>query len=316
MTEPAVLVDWGSVDRGARRVGKWLFYWASLLACAGTAFLMAVLASDTGAKHRWWYAGVGVVCSLLVLVLPALRAHALGKSANKRVAAARSRAEEAELRARVAEARAEEAEASGREATELAVELQARFNASIGDVISPIANELAGLACGTGPTSERRGAVIQQIVDAAVTLCGGDGVRASLYVLGRTTSGKSGDLVRWTYGGRHDTPRERFRKRGDARERAVHALVTSGSYDLQDDVLGLTERNLYRGKHYRSLVAVAISAGARPRGMIAVDAKEVARFDRTHLGILLALAGLAAIALDAQVASVADEVQMNDIAEG
>lgn len=64
-----------------------------------------------------------------------------------------------------------------------------------------------------------------------------------------------------------------------------------------EDVGDMPDRNLYRTKRYRSFVAVTVSAGSQTLGMLAVDAPEPSRFDRTHLGILLALAGLAAIAL-------------------
>jgi hypothetical protein len=277
-------------------VGKLLAYWVPLCLAAGLAFLMAVLAADTGRRFWWGYATVGVACTVFVLVLPATRTHFSDRNARKLIDAAVQACD-------AAEARATDAEMEAAEVTEFAVELQARFNSAIGDIISPIATELSGLSCQSLKLApERLGAVMQQIVDAAVTLCGGDGVRAAVYVLGRTPDGKPSDLQRRYWGGRQDPPRMSFsKKRGDARERAVHELVANGAYDLQEDVGTMPDTVLYRGKHYRSFVAVAIAGEGPARGMLAVDAPEIARFDRTHLGILLALAALASIALSSQV---------------
>lgn len=290
-----VSVDLESLQEGGRRLGRWLAYWALILVAAATAYVMAIVASDPDTTRVWLWASIGACCTLLVLVIPAIRTHLSERSAKARIAAA-------EAEKGFAERRAVEAEAVAAEAKELAVDLQARFNSSIGDVISPIASELANLTCQTDSQApERRGAVLAQIVNAAVTLCGGEGVRATVYELGRTPAGKPGDLQRRLWNGRQDQPRLKFsRKRGDARERAVHDLVDNGIWDLQDDVLEMPEKSLYQRKHYRSFVAVAITAGGRPRGLLAVDAPEVGRFDRTHLGILLALAALAAIAMTAQ----------------
>jgi hypothetical protein len=296
VSEPKTLViDEQSIRRGWGRLWRFLLYWGVLLTAAGTAYGLAVAASDPHVGHHFLLIALGVVAGSIVLILPAARQYLSNKDAAARIAAAEADRE-------AAETRATDAENSAAEARELAVDLQARFNSSIGDVISPIASELAGLAaCEDDMIAETRGAVLQQIVDAAVTLCGGEGVRAAIYMLGVTAEGKPGDLFRKTWGGRKDPPRRFFaRRRGDARERAVHELVRTGSYDLQENVDEMPDRSLYRGKRYKSFVAVAVMAGQEPRGMLAVDAPEAARFDHTHLGILLALAGLTAIALGAK----------------
>lgn len=200
MTEQSVVIDAASLWSGAKKAARFLAFWGGLLLLAALAYWMALLAADPQQDHRFIYGGVGAAATILVLVLQEVRRSRSERGAEKRVVRAEAEAADAEVK----RAKAVEAEADFRA---LAVDLTARFNSSIGDVISPLAHELAALiACPAQEVGAARGAVLQQVVDAAVTLCGGTGVRAAIYELGKTATGKPSDLVRCKWGG-GKTPR-------------------------------------------------------------------------------------------------------------
>ena len=294
-----VTVDSENLQAGATRFVRFGAYWVSLLSVTAGAFVFAVLAALTESKHRIAEIAAGALCAVAALVLPAWRNWRLGRTSSARV-------EAAEARVRAAESAAADAERVAADAREVALELQTKFNTSVGDIIAPIAQLLAELTTAGGSHDRARlqGDVIQKILGAATQLTGGTGVRANLYRLASGKNGGVGDLRIASSVGRADQPRREFpRRRGTARDRAVHDMIDAGNYDFQEDVQAMSDSSLFRGRQYRSYISITIKAGDRPLGMVTVDAPEPQRFDRTHVGILLALAGLLGIALGTVLAA-------------
>ncbi len=239
-------IDADSIRRAAEALGRRLLYWVVTLGATGLAFVMAILAGDPTSRHRRTFIIIGVVSAIVGQIMPAIRA-----------ARARNRAARAGKRA----ARAGQ---SAQRVRDVALDVQARFNTAVGDIIAPIAQELAHFIC--APVEEQRRlrtGLVQKILQAARELTGGTGVRASLYTYQVGPDGRSGDLVLEDCTGRGDRPRGCFQngKEAGSRDRAVHDLVRSGSYDFQPDVAVMPDKAYYTGKAYQTYIAAAIHVG-------------------------------------------------------
>ena len=290
------------VKRGAVKLGKWLAYWLPFLAVVGGTPVFAALAAKPETHHFTLWVTLAVVCAIVFVVMSETRRHLGARAARHELDRLASEAAAAKETARQLEDEFDALQV-------YSLDLLAAFNAAFGDLMKCITLELAGLArCSDHEVEGRRGAVLQQLAGAAKTLCGEEDVRAAVYVFDSAKNGRRADLRRRVWIGRGDQPRQVIRRNGNLREQAVHKMVHKGEHHFVQDVRELPESTLYRGKPYKSVIAVAIQAGQDRLGMLTVDAPEPDRFDRTHLGILLALQGLVAIALSLKSGSVGDDV--------
>jgi hypothetical protein len=171
---------------------------------------------------------------------------------------------------------------------QVAIDAEAAFTLTINGVFAPITSYLGELAS-TATDADRAhvaGQVCQAVVDAAVTLTAPD-ARSAFYRL----DGDGLGLTRESWGGRSMQPRQRFRA-GTPDGDAVLDVVRQGDFVFVDDVQVSPMVTPTPGSGYRTVVAVAVTAGAVPLGLLTVDAPRVGDVSEDDVELVRVLANL------------------------
>jgi hypothetical protein len=175
-----------------------------------------------------------------------------------------------------------------RTAEQVAVDAEAELMLTLNGALAPITNYLGDMA--DQRTSDGRatvaGQLSQAVVDAAVRLTA-DGSRSAFYQLDEDWQG----LTRETWGGRSAQPRGSF-SAGTPDGDAVLDLVRAGDYVVIDDVAASPMVTPSPGAGYRTVVAVAVTAGSLPLGMLTVDAPHVGDLGAIDVELVRVLANL------------------------
>lgn len=177
-------------------------------------------------------------------------------------------------------------ERARRSAEQVALDSQEELTLTLNGALAPITSYLGELATTRGATARQAvsGQLRQAVVDAAVTLTA-DGARSAYYGMdGRRT------LVRAVYGGRSSLPRERF-VGGTPDGDFVLDLVQRGDLvfvgDVRVDPLVTPSTS-----GYRTVIAVAVTAGSRRLGLLTVDAPEPGDLTGADVELVRVLANL------------------------
>jgi hypothetical protein len=173
-------------------------------------------------------------------------------------------------------------------AEQVAVEAEAGLMLTLNGALAPITNYLGDMA--DQRTADGRatvaGQLSQAVVDAAVRLTA-DGARSAFYQLDEDWQG----LTREVWGGRSSQPRGAFIA-GTPDGDAVLDVVRAGDYVVIDDVEASPMVTPSAGAGYRTVVAVAVTAGSLPLGLLTVDAPRVGDLGPTDVELLRVLANL------------------------
>ncbi len=172
-------------------------------------------------------------------------------------------------------------------AEEVAVEAEEELTVTLNAALAPITDYLASMA-DTADEGTRRlivGQLLQAVVDAAVRLSA-DGARSAFYEL--DPAGQM--LTRIAYSGRATQPRTSFTM-GTPDGDFVLDLVNRGDLVFVDDV-DRSPLVTPSAPGYRTVIAVAVTAGARKIGMLTVDAPEPGDLTTTHVELVRVLANL------------------------
>lgn len=234
---------------------RWLVSGAVLAAVA--AYLLAALAGGAHGGRRVIFLGLGA--------LPTAATILLGAAQRRRSARLRRGAEQVAL--------------------EAAEELTLTLNGAL----APITNYLGELADAVAEADRQviAGQLRQAVVDAAVRLTPPDS-RCAFYAL----EGVAGaELVRVAYGGRSALPRPSF-VAGTPDGDAVLDLVRRGEFVFVDDVAADPMVHPSVPGDYRTVIAVAVTAGPRRLGMLTVDAPQPGDLSRTDVELVRVLANL------------------------
>lgn len=171
---------------------------------------------------------------------------------------------------------------------QVAIDAEAALTLTINGVFAPITSYLGELA-GTTTDADRAhvaGQVCQAVVDAAVTLTAPE-ARSAFYRLDRDGLG----LTRESWGGRSTQPRQRFGA-GTPDGDAVLDVVRQGDFVFVDDVTVSPMVTPTAGSGYRTVVAVAVTAGQLPLGLLTVDAPQVGDLTEDDVELVRVLANL------------------------
>lgn len=175
-----------------------------------------------------------------------------------------------------------------RTAEQVAVEVEAELILTLNGALAPITNYLGEMADASTETerSTVAGRLSQAVVDAAVRLTV-EGSRSSFYRLDEDWKG----LTREVWGGRSMQPRPAFAA-GTPDGDAVLGLVRAGDFVLIDDVVASPMVAPTAGAGYASVVAVAVTAGSRPLGLLTVDVPRTGDLDEPDVELVRVLANL------------------------
>ena len=173
-------------------------------------------------------------------------------------------------------------------AEQVAVEAEAELMLTLNGALAPITNYLGDMA--DQRTADGRatvaGQLSQAVVDAAVRLTA-DGSRSAFYQLDEDWQG----LTREVWGGRSSQPRSAF-VAGTPDGDAVLDVVRAGDYVVIDDIEASPMVVPSPGAGYRTVVAVAVTAGSLPLGLLTVDAPRVGDLGPIDVELLRVLANL------------------------
>lgn len=171
---------------------------------------------------------------------------------------------------------------------QVAVEAEAAFALAMRGVLSPITSYLGELSVATSEAERAHvvGQVSQAVVDAAVTLTTAD-ARSTLYRL----DGDRRGLTREAWGGRSMHPRQHFRA-GTPDGDALLDVVLSADFVFVDDVQASPMVTPSPGAGYRTVVAVAVTAGSARLGLLTVDAPAVGDLTEDDVELVRVLANL------------------------
>lgn len=230
---------------------------------AGGAFLVGVLAGSASGGTRQALLGLGVLLTAAGIVLAAIE---------------RGRSERAR-----------------RTAEQVAVQAEEDLTLTLNGALAPITSYLGELATASREDPVRQalvGQVRQAVVDAAVKLTA-EGARSALYELdpGGTSLGRT------VYAGRSTLPRERF-VAGTADGDFVLELVNDGDLVFVDDI-AVSPLVSPSTEGYSTVIAVAVTAGLQPFGMLTVDAPAPGDLTATDVELVRVLANLLATGLAA-----------------
>jgi hypothetical protein len=239
---------------------------AAAVLAAVAAYLLAAAAGDAHGWARAGLLGLGGLATAATIVIGA-------------VARRRSQARQ-------------------REAEQVALDAAEELTLTLNGALAPITSYLGELAA--APSWELRLAVAgqlrQAVVDAVVRLTAQD-TRSTYYALDDGGS----VLVRMAYAGRSTIPRFRFRA-GTADGDAVLDLVRRGDFVFIDDVEASPMVTPSHPGDYRTVLAVAVTAGPRRLGMLTVDAVRRGDLTATDVELVRVLGNL----LGAGLGQVAD----------
>lgn len=172
-------------------------------------------------------------------------------------------------------------------AEEVAVEAEQELTLTLNAALAPITDYLAGMADAADAAARQLivGQLLQAVVDAAVRLTA-PGARSAFYAL--DPGGAS--LTRVAYSGRPTQPRQSFAV-GTPDGDYVVDLVNRGDLVFVDDV-DADPLVTPSAPGYRTVIAVAVTAGARRLGMLTVDAPEQGDLTSNHVELVRVLANL------------------------
>jgi hypothetical protein len=175
-----------------------------------------------------------------------------------------------------------------RTAEQVAVDAEAELMLTLNGALAPITNYLGDMA--DQRTADGRatvaGQLSQAVVDAAVRLTA-DGSRSAFYRLDDDWQG----LTREVWGGRSMQPRGSFAA-GTPDGDAVLDVVRAGDYVVVDDVRSSPMVTPSPGAGYLTVVAVAVTAGSLPLGLLTIDAPHVGDLGPTDVELARVLANL------------------------
>lgn len=174
-----------------------------------------------------------------------------------------------------------------RSAEEVAVDAEEELTLTLNAALAPITDYLASMA-DAGDDGDRKvisGQLLQAVVDAAVRLTA-PGARSAFYAL----AANGAALSRVAYSGRATQPRPEFAA-GTPDGDFVLDLVQRGDLVFIDDV-DAHPLVTPSAPGYRTVIAVAVTAGARKLGMLTVDAPDPGDLTATHVELIRVLANL------------------------
>lgn len=172
-------------------------------------------------------------------------------------------------------------------AEELAVEAEEELTVTLNAALAPITDYLASVADAPDDAARKLivGQLLQAVVDAAVRLTA-PGARSAYYGL----AAGGGSLDRVAYAGRPTLPRTRFAF-GTSDGDFVLDLVERGDLVFVEDV-DADPLVTPSSPGYRTVIAVAVTAGNRKLGMITVDAPAPGDLTSNHVELVRVLANL------------------------
>lgn len=166
------------------------------------------------------------------------------------------------------------------------VDLYVGYREVVHGALAPLSDYLGQLT--TEPLKAKRhelfGSFRDRVVSSALNLVDGS-TRSAYYKLDR----EAGELVRRSPGP-PDSPRMKF-VAGDPDTAHLIALVEKGGYVYIPNVAS-SEISPSVGSEYQSVIAVAVTAGAAHYGLLTVDSPDSDAFERAHVDVMRALAGL------------------------
>lgn len=179
-----------------------------------------------------------------------------------------------------------------RTAADIAVAAEEELSVTLNGALAPITSYLGEMADAYGPpVGIIAGQLRQAVVDAVVRLTG-EGTRSAFYALD-----ERGDrLVREVYAGRATLPRLEF-VAGSPDGDAVLDLVRRADLVFVPDVLVDPMVIPSTAGAYRTVIAVAVTAGSRRLGMLTVDSPQPGDLSATDVELVRVLANLLASGL-------------------
>jgi putative methionine-R-sulfoxide reductase with GAF domain len=175
-----------------------------------------------------------------------------------------------------------------RGAAQIAVDAEEALGTALNGAFAPITSYLGEMADASGRSSRATiaGKLRQAVVEAAVLLTAPD-ARSAFY---RADSHRT-RLTREAYAGRSTLPRDEF-VRGTGDGDVVLDLVDRGDLvyieDTDADPLVIPSTK----GDYRTVIAVAVTAGAQRLGMLTVDATDVGELSQIDVELVRVLANL------------------------
>lgn len=223
---------------------------------AAAAFLFSQLAGDTDGRRRAVLLGLGVVTAAVVVVVNLV----IQRRDRRRI----------------------------RSAEEAAVEAQEALTTTLNGALAPITSYLGemGVAREHHQRAAIGGKLRQAVVDAAVRLTVPT-ARSAFYRLDPAT----GWLVLDVYGGRSALPRDHF-VTGDEAGDVLLDLVTRGDLVFIPDVEVDRLITPTSPGQYATVIAVAVTAGPTPLGLLTVDAPAVGQLTTVDVELVRVLANL------------------------
>lgn len=251
------MVDQPGTGRGwtGHRRSTHLFNGLAVLA-AVAAYLLAALAGDADGGRRVLLLGLGALTAAVVVVVNLV----IQRGDRRRI----------------------------RSAEEAAVEAQEALTTTLNGALAPITSYLGemGVARDHRERAAIGGKLRQAVVDAAVRLTVAT-ARSAFYRLDSAT----GWLVLDVYGGRSALPRDHF-VTGDESGDVIIDLVLRGDLVFIPDVeVERLIRPTSPGE-YATVIAVAVTAGATPLGLLTVDAVAVDDLSTVDVELVRVLANL------------------------
>ena len=175
-----------------------------------------------------------------------------------------------------------------RTAEQVAVDAQEELVATLNGALAPITSYLGELASALGPVPRDTiaGELRQAVVDATVRLTHPES-RSAFYLLDPGAD----RLVRQAYAGRSTLPRPEF-VAGTADGDGVLDLVLRGDLVFIEDVEVDPMVIPTTADAYRTVIAVAVTAGRVKLGVLTVDAPDVGDLTATDMELVRVLANL------------------------
>lgn len=229
---------------------------ALAVVAAAAAYLFSQLAGDTDGGRRVILLALGVLTAAVVVVVNLV----IQRRDRRRI----------------------------RSAEEAAVDAQGALTTTLNGALAPITSYLGEM--GVAQDHQQRAAIggklRQAVVDAAVRLTV-PSARSAFYRLDRAT----GWLVLDVYGGRSAQPRDHFVP-GDEAADVLIDVVTRGDLVFIPDVEVDRLITPTSAGQYATVIAVAVTAGPIPLGLLTVDAPQVGQLTTIDVELVRVLANL------------------------
>lgn len=175
-----------------------------------------------------------------------------------------------------------------RTAAQIAVDAEEELGTALNGALAPITSYLGEMSDASSRSDRAlvAGKIRQAVVDAAVLLTA-DGARSAFYLVDRHGT----RLLREAYAGRSMLPRAEFLA-GTTDGDVVLDVVARGDLIFIEDVLDDPMIAPSAPGTYRSVIAVAVTAGSRRIGLLTVDAESVGDLTATDVELVRVLANL------------------------